>query len=308
MDEKKLLLICSAIFLILLFLAYLSGDFAIGTNLVFIGMIIMMVPYSIYRFLEFRRLKRCEEGFPAFLRDVAESQRAGLSIIDAIKLASKNDYGILSNEIKKMSAKLSWNIQLEKVLKDFSNRMKKSKVIIRSIMIMEESNKSGGNIEDTMDSLAGNIEMIRDVQDEKGMLMRQQVMMIYAIFFIFLGISIALVKLLIPMLQVQTPGTLNVMQGFSSNPCSVCTDGGGSCAICDVFFGVSSTFGFGGREDPSAYYKALFFTMVVIQGFFSGLVSGQIGSDSVVAGLRHSMIMLLIGIFAFILVTKIGVI
>jgi len=307
MDEKRLMVICAIIFLVLLFLAYLSGNFAVGMNLAFIGMIILIAPYSVYRFFEFRNLKRYEEGFPAFLRDIAESQRAGLSMIQAIRLASKSDYGPLSDEIRKMNAKLSWNIPVEKVLKDFSKKLKRSRIIVRSIMIMEEANKSGGNVEDTMDSLANNIAMIREVQDEKGMLMHQQVLMMYAIFFIFLGISIALIKFLIPMLQTQ-PLSIGVMQGFSSNPCFICIEGGEGCIGCEVFFAVSSSLGFGERENPTAYYKALFFVMIVIQGFFSGLIAGQVGSDSVVAGLRHSMIMLLIGVFTFIFVIKIGII
>ncbi len=305
MDGKRLLIICSAIFLVLLLLAYLSQDVALGTNFVFIGIMVMIAPYSIYKFFEFRRLKRYEDGFPAFLRDVAESQRAGLSIIQAIRVASKNDYGLLSIEIKRMNAKLSWNVPLEKVLNDFSRKVRKNKTMVRSIMIMQEANKSGGNIEETMESLANNIDMIREVQDEKGMLMHQQVMMMYAIFFIFLGISIALIKFLIPMLQTQA-FDMGAVQGFSSNPCSVCMDGGEGCAPCELFFGVSSSFGFGGKEDPSGYYKALFFLMIIIQGFFSGLIAGQVGSDSIIAGLRHSMIMLLLGIFAFILVIKLG--
>jgi len=308
MDEKRLLIICSAIFLVLLFLAYISADLAIGMNLIFIGVIILVLPYSFYRFIEFRKIRRYEESFPSFLRDVAESQRAGLSIIQAIRLTSRNDYGILSNEIKKMNAKLSWNIPLEKVLKDFINKMKRSRTIVRSVMIIEESNKSGGNVEDTMYSLANNIDMLRDVQDEKSMLMHQQLMMVYAIFLIFLGISIALIKFLIPMLQTQTPGTLNIMLEFSSNPCFLCIEGGEGCAGCEIFFAVSSSFGFGGREDPAAYYKALFFVMIIIQGFFSGLVAGQIGSDSIVAGIKHSLIMLLLGVFTFILFANIGMI
>lgn len=308
MDERRLLIICSAIFLIMLFLAYLSKEFAVSTNLVFLGIIVLIVPYSVHRFLEFKRMKKYEEGFPAFLRDMAESQRAGLSIIEAIRLASKSEYGALSKEIKKMNSQLSWNIPLENVLKDFSKRMKKSKIIVRSIMIMEQANKSGGNIEDTMDSLANNIEMIRDVQDEKNMLMNQQVMMMYAIFFIFLGITVALIKFLMPMLQTQTPITLGITKGFSPNPCFECINGGEGCIGCEAFFTISSMFSFGGREDPSAYYRSLFFTMIVVQGFFSGLIAGQIGSDSVIAGTKHSAIMLLSGVFIFIIVVKVGII
>ena len=41
--------------------------------------------------------------------------------------------------------------------------------------------------------------------------------------------------------------------------------------------------------------------MVLVQGIFSGLVSGQIGEDSVVAGFKHSVIMTTAGFAILIL-------
>jgi len=47
----------------------------------------------------------------------------------------------------------------------------------------------------------------------------------------------------------------------------------------------------GGR----CYYNGLFLLMTVIQGIFAGLVAGQIGEGSVIAGFKHSVIMTLSG-------------
>jgi len=48
--------------------------------------------------------------------------------------------------------------------------------------------------------------------------------------------------------------------------------------------------------------------MILIQGFFSGLIAGQIGSDSIAVGIKHSLIMLLSGFIIFILLIKTGII
>lgn len=311
LNEKNVLIISGAMFALFMALAAVfSGSFAVSSNFIFFGIIAVAVPYSLYKFFKFKKIRAYEDEFPNFLRDITESQRAGLSTIQAIKIAAKTDYGRLAPEIKKIDNQLSWNVPLENVLSDFSKRMKDSRIIVRSVMVIQQANKSGGNVEDTMASLANNIEMIKDVQSEKAALMNQQVMMMYAIFFIFLGISIALIKFLIPLVQMPTgTGDLGITQNFNPNPCAPCLAGGGpECISCDAMMSVSEAFSFGQKSDPSSYYKSLFFIMIVVQGFFSGLIAGQIGSDSVTAGIKHSLIMLISGIFIFIFVIRIGII
>lgn len=319
LDEKKIIIISVAAFLVILYIAYLlSYEFVLAGNLVFLGLLILLLPYTIYRFFEFKKIKVYEKEFPAFLRDLAESQRAGLSLIESIKLTSRTDYGTLSSEIKKMNDQLSWNITLERVLRDFGKRTKRSKLITRSLLIIDQSNKSGGNIEDTMDSLANNIESLKEVQEEKASLLNQQMLMMYAIFFIFLGITIVLIRFLIPMLQanVEVQSSIGVpgffmTEGFNPNPCEPCVSSpepGGECIGCSIFFVTSSVFGFGDGSDAASYYKALFFIMIIVQGIFSGLIAGQIVADSVTAGVKHSLIMLVSGMLIFILVIRIGII
>lgn len=310
MHGKRILLISVVIAAALIATSMLVNVAIISINLVILAIIVLILPYSMYKFLYFRRMKTYEAEFPNFLRDLAESQRAGLSLVQAIKTASKNDYGSLTKEVAKMENQLSWNVPLEKVLNNFSRRMSANKSMTRSILIIQQANKSGGNIEDTMDSLANNIESIRDVQQEKALLLNQQVIMMYAIFFIFLGISIALIKFLVPLLQTQglTTGFAGIgFSGFGANPCEPCiSSGSAACFGCSAFFSVSSAFDFGTPKQAAAYYKSLFFVMVIVQGFFSGLIAGQIGSDSIVAGVKHSLIMLIAGFSIFMLVVKTG--
>ena len=312
MKKEKFILLVSAILFvaIVIFALLFSKEVFLTTNLVFIGVLALILPYSLYKFFEFKKIKQYEDQLPNFLRDLAESQRAGLTILQALQAVSKNDYGPLTSEIKKMMNQLSWNVPLEIVLRDFSKRMEKSRIIVRALMIIEQSNKSGGDIDDTMDSLATNIETIKDVQEEKAVLLNQQVIMMYAIFFIFLGISIALLKFLIPILQTNIGGggdSLSAIQEFNPNPCDLCKGNPEpGCIGCTIFQGTAVAFDFGEAGKPESYYRSLFFIMILVQGFFSGLIAGQISSDSVTAGVKHSLIMTLTGFFVYILVVKTG--
>jgi hypothetical protein len=49
-------------------------------------------------------------------------------------------------------------------------------------------------------------------------------------------------------------------------------------------FGVSGGIG--------CYYLSLFFSVLLVQAIFMGLIAGQLGEGSVVAGIKHSLIML----------------
>src|SRR3989338_9166759 len=119
--ERKILIGSSLAFVILIVLAVmLQSDFVLSSNLVLLAIIAITVPFSAYRFLDYRRIREYEKEFPAFLRDLAESQRAGLSLIQSIHIAAKSDYGSLTKEIKKLDDQLSWNVSLDKALRSFS--------------------------------------------------------------------------------------------------------------------------------------------------------------------------------------------
>ncbi len=307
MESKRLLITSSIAFVFIIIAAIFVNNFVIASNLVFLGAIILIFPYSLNKFFEFKRIRAYEEEFPNFLRDLAESQRAGLTLMQALQSASKTEYSMLTYEIKRMYNQLTWNVPVETALKNFSERMKKSKMIVRAMMIIDQATKSGGDVEQTMESLATNIESLKDVQEEKSLMLNQQVIMMYAIFFIFLGISIALIKFLVPLFQTQTEAGSLGFQGFGANPCVQCIGNSAPvCLGCHTFFAVSESFNFGKNEDAISYYKALFFTMIMVQGFFSGLIAGQIGSDSIIGGVKHSMIMLMAGFFIFMLSIRIG--
>jgi hypothetical protein len=51
----------------------------------------------------------------------------------------------------------------------------------------------------------------------------------------------------------------------------------------------------------NCYFKALFMYMALIQGLFGGIIAGEIASSSIPIGLKHSMILISIVLFSFII-------
>jgi hypothetical protein len=52
-------------------------------------------------------------------------------------------------------------------------------------------------------------------------------------------------------------------------------------------------------ESIGAYYTSLFFLMSMVEAMCCGLVAGQISENSVTAGVKHSIIMVVISFAAF---------
>src|SRR4030042_3490030 len=76
--------------------------------------------YGIYMAVRLRRIHKIDSIFPDFVRDLAESRRAGMTFTKAILFASKGNYGILSTEIQKIAQQVSWGSSVDDALLAFS--------------------------------------------------------------------------------------------------------------------------------------------------------------------------------------------
>lgn len=287
--------------LIILFMAIISGgEMGIVGVSVLLAFVISVTPYAFYNYFRFKKVKAMENQLPMFLRDLAESNKSGMTLPQAISSASKVDYGKLTPEIKKMYHQLTWGIRFDKVLDMFAKRLKDSDLISKSIKIIIEAHKSGGDIASTMETVATDATTIKESEKERKSRTSQQVVIMYLIYFMFLGIIIALLKILIPLMGGAEGGGFGVLGGGLSNPCGKTEVMG----VCGFFSTMGEVFGFG----ANSYYKSLFFSMILVQGVFSGLVVGQIGDNSMVAGFKHSLILSVSGFTIFILLVVSGLV
>jgi archaellum biogenesis protein FlaJ (TadC family) len=203
---------------------------------------------------------------------LADNLKAGLSITDAVRTVSKNDYKALNNEIKKLSNQMSWGVSFEKSINDIIVRLKKSVFISRGLTILLQAFKSGGDISPIMNSVADSTILLQNVQKDQENQMTQQVSIIYMIQLVFIGIIIVLFKVLVP---ITSSGAFS-MDAFGGS-----LGGGGSS-------------GFG-----SEYYKGFFFLTMCVQSLCNGFVAGYTKDNSLISGVRHVAIMLGVSILLF---------
>ncbi|MFH1229422.1 MAG: type II secretion system F family protein [Candidatus Aenigmatarchaeota archaeon] len=272
-------------------------------NFFLLAAVVGIIPYVLINYFDFKKIKDMEDRLPTFLLDLSESQKVGMTLPEALKQVSRTDYGKLTGEVKKMNDQISWGIPVQDVMNNFAKRTQKSKLIGRIVRIIVEAYNSGGDIARTMEATASDLTTIRETEKERKAVTTEHMMIMYAIFFIFIGIVIGLSKTLIPMLElnIQSGATGGIMS--FQDPCTICASNPTIfCIICTIFATMCNMFALG--EGGGCYYNALFMLMVIIQGIFTGLVAGQIGEGSVSAGAKHSIIMTFSGFFILLAAQK----
>ena len=253
-------------FIMLVISIFFLRDTIYFTTVAILSITIMGLPFIINQYLVFKKAKEIEEYLPDFLRDVAESVRAGMPLSKAIQNAAQGTYGALTDEMKITSAQISWGVDFEEALEKFAARVK-SKLVRQAILIIIESHKSGGEVADILETVSNDIKTLKSIEQERKSKLKVYLVSMYFIFFLFLGIIVALTKAFIP----ATP-QLNQAAGLL---------GGHPSKLSEADF------------------KAYFFQLTLIQAFFAGLIGGQMGEGSAISGIKHSIILIIATVLVF---------
>ena len=231
-------------------------------DFIIIGILIATGVYGIYEFFRLRRVRKIDDRFPDFVRDLAESRRAGMTFTKAIMYSAKGNYGVLTSEIQKISMQISWGSSVENALNAFAKRVN-TKLIRRTISLIIEASRSGGNVADVLDAASRDARELKLLESERRASMLSYVAVIYVAMFVFLVIIVVLSKSLIPNMLGEGAEGLQQTQGR----------GGGL-----------------NQKDVSE----LFFAAGIIQGAFMGVVAGVFEDGNINAGIKHAFIMALI--------------
>jgi flagellar protein FlaJ len=216
--------------------------------------------YGMYQSLHARRISKIDSIFPDFIRDLAESRRAGMTFTKAILFASKGQYGILTPEIQKISQQVSWGGSVSDALLAFSQRVN-TKSIQRTITLIIEASVSGGNVADVLDVAAKDAREIKMLEAERKTNMMSYVVVIYVGMFVFLAIVLILLTSFIPAM-VGGKGAQG-MQGIM---------GGGSVA-------------------SQVEINGVFYLACLVQSFGSALVAGVFEDGRLSSSVKHIFIM-----------------
>jgi flagellar protein FlaJ len=266
-----------------LVIAVLSCIFLWGSNLLYfllgIAFVIGGLPFFVSLIVESGVSKEKDEMFLEFSRNLVESVKAGTPISKSILNIRTKDYGVLNPYINKLANQISLGIPLQASLDTFARDVD-SQTVSRAVGIISESEKAGGNIEDILESVAFSVAQVEKLRKERTAAMYTLVVQGYIIFFIFIVIMLIMQYKILPIAAGLGSGVTGV--GDNTGP---------------IGFG-----GFGNANAEKATPEQLarpFLWLLLIQGFFAGLVIGKLSEGKIKDGLKHSFILLIIALLVY---------
>lgn len=216
-------------------------------------------PIGFYFHSKEKKLDKIEDKYPDFLRDLAEFWRGGLSMTTAVDTLSQGEYGALDDEVQKMATQLSWGVAFTDVLNMFKERVK-SKLIDRSVSLVDQANRAGGKISDILLTAANDAREIKLLEKERKANIGHYTAVIYVSFGVYLAVIIVLAYVFLPEIATTSEELKGGIEYIKGLDISVIT--------------------------------GLFFFSVMIQALGNGMLAGLMGRASPSAGAKHGFIML----------------
>ncbi|MBI4896345.1 MAG: type II secretion system F family protein [Candidatus Aenigmarchaeota archaeon] len=184
------------------------------TFLLNVAGVLVALGFPVYvRYMKFHKIKNIEEIFPTYLNDIAAKISTGMTLPQAIKTVSFNEYGDLNPYAKEIYAKINWGIPFSIVLNEFAENIG-SKEMRRNVQTIIETHKSGGEIDVVLQSVSQSLQELEKIKKERWVSVYSQIINGYIIYFVFLGVMIGLTTFLLP--AFQHTGEVSVFQ-FSMN-------------------------------------------------------------------------------------------
>ncbi len=248
----------------------LVGKFSIDRFFLLAG-IVALIPPAIVYFLESKRRDSIDNNIPHLIRDIADAGRSGMTLTRAIEISAERDYGPLTSELKKLIAKISFRVPLERALQYFADATGTT-LSRRSAMLISEANKSGGDIQESMESVSKHVQEIQYLERKRRATLRPFIGVMYISFAVFL----VTVYLLISSFFKQLANT----------------NFGSGASVGGVGFNFISL--------PLDKITAVFLYMAMIEALFAGMVGGKMASGYLKDGLKHAIILMMICFVTFV--------
>ncbi len=233
-----------------------------------LGLLVFMAPYGFSMSAKLRRISKIEERLPDFLRDVAEAGRFGMTLPDAIIVASSGRYGLLTDEIKKMASQLEWGVPVATSLRLFEERVP-TPLVRRVVSIISRANEAGGNVADVLTMVAHDTRETQLEAQARQISMLTYVTVIYIAFFVFLVTIYIMAAVFLP--QMITAG-----QGVAGSSIS----SAGAVALSYQYV-------------PVLFLA--FMVAVIVHAVGDGIMAGVLYNGRIAEGLQHATIMLIVG-------------
>jgi archaeal flagellar protein FlaJ len=257
-----------AVVVAVLVLAVLSPSSLVArqNEILFLSLLVVLIPSAILDFEHQRWISSIEDQLPLLVRGVSESQETGMTLIKAFEKVVDNKMvgGPLAKEVKQMVVQMAWGTSFEQALTNFKTHIN-SPIVNRFCVLVLEASRSGGTIKKVFTATSGFMEEMKEMDRDTSAQMKPYIVVVYAAFAVFIVTAILLVTSFFAPMEGSTQITSNVNIG-------------GTGQLTDFF------------------YKNM-----MMSALTGGLMAGKIGERRVASGLKHSIILIVVGFMIFLI-------
>jgi len=259
-----LIFIGVAVFFLLYFNSRNTFYFLMG-----VGILIAILPFVLSSIGQTKEEREKDEKFLEFSRTLVESVESGTPISKSIINMKSKSFGSLTPHVQKLANQIELGIPIQHALETFAYDTK-SKTILRAITLIREADRTGGNINVILNSVAKSVSEIEKLKEERRSAISSIVTEGYIIFFIFIIIMVVV--------EVQILPLTASIAGISSNS--------------EGFEGLN----LGSNNFEPNQFSIAFLSLLIVQGLFAGIIIGKLAEGRIKAGIKHSFIMIALAI------------
>jgi Flp pilus assembly protein TadB len=228
----------------------------------------------------FKRKQKLEEVLPDFLQLASSNIRAGMTTDQALWFAVRPRFGVLAKEIEEVAKRTMAGEALDEALRHFVGKYD-SKVLERSVNILIEGIRAGGEIGDLMSKIALNI------QDNN--LMKKEMAANVTTYVIFISFATIIAA---PFLFGLAYQLISIIQEIFSK--------------VDFSPGANSGFSIAFSKDVISLVDFQIFavTSLVVTSFFSAIIISTINKGNIKGGFKYIPAFIFSSVLLFFIVMK----
>ncbi len=223
---------------------------------------------AVVEFNNYSWKKQLERNVPRLLRDVTESVRSGMTLPRALEEASQRGYGPVSKELERAVSMFVLGAKFEDSLMFLAKRLKVP-VALRMCTVLIEAEQTGGKLLEVLSTSVDLFSSLDAYREEQYTNMKPYMMTGYMATLTFLIIAFIMLHQFLAPLSAAKGSVETGQSGLLSG-------------VLDI-----------------NYYASLLFWASLLESIFGGLTVGKIVDRDLAAGLRHSLILIVVTLVFF---------
>ena len=266
---------------------FLTSFFILGVSfpwIVFVFLLSFVATYfsghAIVILLAEKKAKFVEQVIPDALQLMSANIRAGITPDRALLLSARPEFGPLEVEIKRAAKEALAGKPIEEALEEIPKRIG-SKTLKRTIRLIREGLKSGGELATLLDETANDVRQLQSIRKE----IKANVTMYIIFIFFAAGIGAPL------------------LYAVSSHLVSMMTKIGAIASVGEELVPTAAQIPIK-FSAPEVSMNTLFWfciSAIAITTFFGGLILGLIEAGRETAGIRFVVLLLVLGLSVFLI-------